>query len=129
MQGEVESKETMVALSGLSPALCFSAVKLIIEEKYSLCLHNEGLCLRSASELSTILQIVSSLLKRFQTVTVDPESFPVNCLASSGLSCASSEHFLIEITMLRMESASLDTFTHLFIPIIHLSSSFQSLSL
>lgn len=73
------------------PAPCLLAVDLISEEKYTLCLHNEDLCLRSASELSTILQIVSSLLKRFQTATVEPASFPVNCLASSALSCASSE--------------------------------------
>ena len=69
-------------LSGLSPVLCLLAVNLISEEKYTLCLYNARLCLWSASEPSTILEIVSSLLKCFQTVTVEPVSFPVNCLAS-----------------------------------------------
>ena len=81
-------------LLGLSPVPCLLAVNLISKEKYTLCLYNAGLCLRSASEPSTILQIVSSLLKCFQTVTVEPVRLPVNCLASfpnPGLSWASSE--------------------------------------
>lgn len=69
-------------LLGLSPVPCLLAVKLISEEKYTLCLYNAGLCLWSASEPLTILEIVSSLLKYFQTVTVEPVSFPFNCLAS-----------------------------------------------
>lgn len=99
-------------LLGLSPVPCLLAVNLISEEKYTLCLYNAGLCLWSASEPSTILEIVSSLLKHFQTVTVEPVSFPVNCLASFlilGLSWASSESkgFLIEITMQRLMLSSL----------------------
>lgn len=74
-------------LLGLSPVACFLAVNLISEEKYTLCLYNAGLCLRSESEPSTILEIVSSLLKYFQTVTVEPESFPANCLASFPILC------------------------------------------
>ena len=99
-------------LLGLSPVPCLLAVNLISEEKYTLCLYNAGLCLWSASEPSTILEIVSSLLKRFQTVTVEPVSFPVNCLASFpilGLSWASSESkgFLIGITMQKLVLSSL----------------------
>lgn len=99
-------------LLGLSPVPCLLAVNLISEEKYTLCLYNAGLCLWSASEPSTILEIVSSLLKCFQTVTVEPVSFPVNCLASFpilGLSWASSESkgFLIGITMPRLVLSSL----------------------
>lgn len=59
----------------VSPGLCLLAANLISEGKYMLCLYNAGLCLCSASEPSTILEIVSSLLKRFQTVTVEPVSF------------------------------------------------------
>lgn len=63
-------------LFGVSPVRCLLAVNLISKGKYMLCLYNAGLCLGSASEPSTILEIVSSLLKRFQTVTVEPVSFP-----------------------------------------------------
>ena len=99
-------------LSGLSPVLCLLAVNLISEEKYTLCLYNARLCLWSASEPSTILEIVSSLLKCFQTVTVEPVSFPVNCSASFpilGLSWASSETkgFLIGVTQPRRVLSSL----------------------
>ena len=99
-------------LLGLSPVPCLLAVNLISEEKYTLCLYNAGLCLWSASEPSTILEIVSSLLKRFQTVTVEPVSFPVNCLASFpilGLSWASSESkgSVIGITMQKLVLSSL----------------------
>ena len=99
--GEVEEgwgrwglKKQRGLLLGLSPVPCLLAVNLISEEKYTLWLYNASLCLRSASEPSTILQIVSSLLKCFQTVTVEPVRLPVNCLASfpnPGLSWASSE--------------------------------------
>lgn len=85
-------RETTAALGSVT---VFSrlAVHLISEEKYTL-LYNAGLCPCSASEPSTILKIVSSLLKRFQTVTVEPVGFAVNCLASFlvlGLLWASSE--------------------------------------
>lgn len=110
--GEVGPKETTGLLLGLSPVPCLLAVNLISEEKYTLCLYNAGLCLWSASEPSTILEIVSSLLKCFQTVTVEPVSFPVNCLASFpilGLSWASSESkgCLIGMTMSRPAFSSL----------------------
>lgn len=100
-------KKQQGLLLGLSPVPCLLAVNLISEEKYTLCLYNAGLCLWSTSEPSTILEIVSSLLKCFQTVTVEPVRFPVNCLASIpilGLSRASSETkgFLIGITMPRL---------------------------
>lgn len=74
-------------LGGLSLVACLLAVNLISEEKYTLSLHNAALCLRTESELSTILEIVSSLLKYFQTVTVEAVSFPANCLASFPILC------------------------------------------
>lgn len=79
----------------LLPVAYLFAVNLISKEKYTLCLYKAGLCLWSELELSTILEIVSSLLKYFQTVTVEPVSFPANCLASFPISCllqASSEN-------------------------------------
>lgn len=97
-------------LLGLSPVPCLLAVNLISEEKYTLCLYNAGLCLWSASEPSTILKIVSSLLKGFQTASVQPVSFPVNCLASiliPGLWHHPSNGFLIGIALLRLVLSSL----------------------
>lgn len=81
--------------SGLVSVAHLFAVNLISKEKYTLCLYKAGLCFWSELELSTILEIVSSLLKYFQTVTVEPVSFPANCLASFPISCllqASSEN-------------------------------------
>lgn len=111
-EGRWGLKKQRGLLLGLSPVACFLAVNLISEEKYTLCLYNAGLCLRSESEPSTILEIVSSLLKYFQTVTVEPESFPTNCLASFPILCllqASSENkgFLVGITMPMLMLSSL----------------------
>lgn len=92
--GEVGPKET--TLAAVESVACSPppAVNSISEEKYRLCrFYKAGLCLCPASELSTILEIVSSLLKRFQTMTVAPVRFPFNGLASSPIlrTWASSE--------------------------------------
>lgn len=81
-RGRWRLKKQRGLLLFLSPFACLLAANLIKEEKYTFCFYKAGLCLQTESELSTILEIVSSLLKYFQTVTVELVSFPANCLAS-----------------------------------------------
>lgn len=114
-----QEKQWGVVLFPLPVAYLF-AVNLISKEKYTLCLYKAGLCLWSELELSTILEIVSSLLKYFQTVTVEPVSFPANCLASFPISCllqASSENkgvFWVGIAMLMLMLSSSRRAVHLW---------------
>lgn len=86
-QGRWRLKKQRGLLLFLSPFACLLAANLIREEKYTFCFYKAGLCLQTESELSTILEIVSSLLKYFQTVTVELVSFPANCLASFPIKC------------------------------------------
>lgn len=79
---EVGPKET--TLAALESVACSlpPAVNHQWRNIQALPFYKASLCLCPASELSTILEIVSSLLKRFQTMTVAPVRFPVNGLAS-----------------------------------------------
>lgn len=85
-RGMVRLKKQRGLLLFLSPFACLLAVNLIREEKYTFCFDKAGLCFHTESELSTVLEIVSSILKHFQTV-IAPVSFPANCLASFFLLC------------------------------------------